>query len=132
MSISFGKALGLSQHAMLLRAERAGVLASNLANVDTPGYKARDFNFHQALASQMDGDAPVLRATQARHFGHTAGQSKDPDYAYRMTQQPSIDGNTVEESVEHAEYMKNSVEFQVAFTMLNSSFKGLRKAIKGE
>lgn len=135
MAISFANAMGLSESAMKLRAERASVLSNNLANIDTPNYKARDINFEEALNLQMgDGLSKPMKSTHQGHFnmsqgGGAAGMS---ERYYRAPMQPSIDGNTVEENIEHAEYMKNSLEFQVAFTLLSSKFKGLTKAIKGE
>ncbi len=132
MSISFDKALGMNEQAMLLRTDRANVLSSNLANADTPNYKARDIDFHAALQSQVS-QGSVGRA-KPTHSGHMqiANLNSTNEMLYRVPSQPSIDGNTVEGHVEHAEFMKNSMEFQVAFQLLNGSFKGLRKAIRGE
>jgi flagellar basal-body rod protein FlgB len=132
MGISFDKALGLTETALTLRSTRASVLASNLANVDTPNYKARDIDFQQALKAARSGSTHRLSATRERHFGLPANHLASADFHYRVPTQPSIDGNTVEENTEHAEYMKNSMEFQATFTFLNGSIKGLRKAIRGE
>ena len=133
MAINFESALGVKEHSMRLRAQRADLLASNLANVDTPNYKARDMDFSSELKAQLDGRmSKNITSTHSGHLGlqHT-GQSTF-DSMYRTPNQPSIDGNTVEEHVEHAEFMRNSLEFQVSFTLLNSSFKGLSKALRGE
>ncbi|ACR14282.1 flagellar basal body rod protein FlgB [Teredinibacter turnerae] len=134
MAITFEKALGIHESAMRLRGERAGMLASNLANTDTPGYKARDFNFQEALDRQMTGRNGdfSLQTTQHAHIRGGVKGLGSVDALYRVPNQPSIDGNTVEEQVEHAEFMKNNLEFQASFTFLNSKFKGLSKAIKGE
>lgn len=133
MSISFENALGIRESALTLRSHRAGVLSSNLANADTPNFKARDFNFSQALKTKMGSKLPShMKTTQARHIDTSRAHENFHDLSYRVPHQPSTDGNTVEEQVEHAEFMKNNLEFQAAFTLLNSSFKGLRKAIKGE
>ncbi len=134
MAISFDSALGMHESALKLRAERASVLSSNLVNADTPGYKARDFDFHQALSSQMSGKSVAnMNATRSGHIQFSEGMNRaQHDFMYRVPTQPSIDGNTVEENVEHSEFMKNSLEFQTAFTLLNSKFKGLSKAIRGE
>lgn len=134
MAISFDKALGVYESALSLRSQRAGVLANNLANVNTPGYKAQDINFKQALASSRGQSASHLKAVST-HAGHIGGEKNgrfSGETLYRTPSQPSINGNTVEEQTEHAEYMKNTLEFQAAFTMLNSKFKGLSKAIRGE
>jgi len=134
MAISFDQALGVHESALRLRGQRAGILASNLANVDTPGYKAKDLNFQQALASRL-GDKSgnmSLRATRNGHLQFDDNSLGELDTLYRTPSQPSIDGNTVEEQVEHAEFMKNNLDFQASFTFLNSKFKGLTKAIRGE
>lgn len=133
MAITFEKALGINEATLKLRAERASVLSSNLANQDTPNYKARDIDFKDALKAQMgEGMKQPMSSTQEGHFNFSQAGFSTADRLYRVPIQPSIDGNTVEEDIEHAEFMKNSLEFQVAFTFLNSKFKGLTKAIKGE
>jgi flagellar basal-body rod protein FlgB len=134
MAISFDKALGVHESALQLRAQRAGVLASNLANTDTPGYKSRDINFQQALAARRSNQSADLSmsATRSRHISFNRAGVGYTETLYRTPNQPSIDGNTVEEQVEHAEFMKNNLEFQASFTFLSSKFKGLTKAIRGE
>lgn len=135
MAISFDKALGMAENSFRLRAERASVLSANLANADTPNYKARDINFQEALSARM-GDSNMssmsMKATSRGHISSHAAQEGFAERYYRLPSQPSIDGNTVEENVEHAEFMKNNLEFQASFTFLNGRFKGLTKAIKGE
>lgn len=130
MAISFQSSLGLFESALKLRSSRAEVLASNLANADTPNFKARDFDFKQALASQEASNSQNS-STSTKHFIPLNGGSGG-ELFYRTPTQPSIDGNTVEEQVEHTEFMQNGLEFQTAFTLLNSRFKGLMSAIKGE
>jgi len=134
MGISFDKALGIHEDALRLRAQRAGMLASNLANADTPGYKARDIDFAQVLKARLDDQSADLRmqSTRVRHMQLNQAAIGSTETLYRIPQQPSIDGNTVEEQVEHAEFMQNTLEFQASFTFLNSKFKGLTKALKGE
>lgn len=133
MSISFENALGIREQAMRLRADRANILSSNLANVDTPNYKARDIDFQAVLKARMDGGADSrMYATHSNHIALSTPGYAGLEKKYRVPSQPSIDGNSVEEHVEHAEFMKNSLDFQVAFTLLNSSFKGLSKALRGE
>ena len=133
MSISFANALGIHESALRVRGQRASVLANNLANVDTPNYKARDLDFKQVLA-QKGGSGAVfgVQVTNDRHIAGGALGAEDPNTLYRTPHQPSIDGNTVEDQIEHAEYMKNALAFQASFTFLNSKFKGLTSAIRGE
>lgn len=133
MSISFDKALGIHEKALHFRSERAAVLANNLANIDTPNFKAKDLDFKQALNQQMKaGHSNGLETTNDKHIGGNGLGMGEGDVLYRTPQQPSIDGNTVEDQIEHAEYMKNALAFQASFQFLNSKFQGLRSAIRGE
>jgi flagellar basal-body rod protein FlgB len=133
VAINFQQALGMSESALRLRAHRAEVLSANLANADTPNYKAKDFDFHAALQSaQQQQSRGGLMLTQDRHIEGGGQMLPGVNMTYRTPTQPSIDGNTVDEHIEHAEFMANSLEFQTAFTLLNSRFKGLISAIRGE
>lgn len=132
MAINFNAALGVHEQALLVRERRAGVLAANLANADTPHYQARDLDF-QALIRQAAGeqDGTRLRATQGRHIGAGAAGS-GADLLYRTPMQPTLDGNTVDTDIEMAQFARNSLDFQASLTFLQSKFRGLRAAIKGE
>ncbi|ARU26898.1 flagellar basal body rod protein FlgB [Cellvibrio sp. PSBB006] len=133
MSISFESALGIHESALRVRGQRASVLADNLANVDTPNYKARDLDFKTMLAGKMEQTGRFnMQTTDAGHIGGAGMALDDSNMMYRVPNQPSIDGNTVEDQIEHAEYMKNALAFQASFTFLNSKFKGLTSAIRGE
>jgi flagellar basal-body rod protein FlgB len=133
VAINFKEAVGIYESALRLRSQRAEILSSNLANMDTPNFKARDFDFHAALDQAMSGTTTGdVRKTQEHHLpAGTAGAGVGQLF-YRTPTQPSIDGNTVDEHLEHAEFMSNSLEFQTSFTLLNSRFKGLISAIRGE
>ncbi len=133
MSISFESALGIHESALRLRGQRAGVLANNLANIDTPNFKARDLDFKQILNQKVtESNTFNMQATNERHMAVGLAFGEDPDMLYRTPQQPSIDGNTVEDQIEHAEYMKNALAFQASFQFLNSKFQGLKSAIRGD
>ncbi|MGB3611783.1 MAG: flagellar basal body rod protein FlgB [Cellvibrio sp.] len=133
MSISFESALGIHETALRVRGQRASVLADNLANVDTPNYKARDLDFKKMLSGKMEQVGRFnMQTTQAGHIEGAGFALDDSGLMYRIPSQPSIDGNTVEDQIEHAEYMKNALAFQASFTFLNSKFKGLTAAIRGE
>ncbi|MCQ4269813.1 MULTISPECIES: flagellar basal body rod protein FlgB [Pseudomonas] len=142
MSISFDNALGIHEKALAFRAQRAEVLGNNLANADTPNYKARDLDFSAVLAEQADkmakggssSNMPTLTTTSGRHIEAEgiAMTTTDASLRYRIPTQPSLDQNTVDEQVEQAAYAQNSLEFQASFTLLNSKFKGLIEAIRGE
>lgn len=137
MAISFDSALGIHEKALLVRTQRAEVLANNIANADTPNYKARDLDFRAMLggasASRVQQAAPMKMATTSA--GHAEGLV-NPDMAaellYRQPLQPSIDGNTVDMQIEQAAYTKNAMDFQASFMFLNKKFQGLTDAIKGE
>jgi flagellar basal-body rod protein FlgB len=133
MPISFQSALGIHESALRVRGQRAAVLASNLANIDTPNYKARDLDFKEML-NQTSNDSPYFSAqiTHDRHIAAASLFGEEANVLYRTPQQPSIDGNTVEDQIEHAEYMKNALAFQASFQFLNSKFQGLRTAIRGD
>ncbi|MET0355333.1 MAG: flagellar basal body rod protein FlgB [Cellvibrio sp.] len=133
MPISFESALGIHESALRVRSQRAGVLANNLANIDTPNYKARDLDFKQILNQKVtESNQFNMQATNERHIAMGDAFGEDANLLYRTPQQPSIDGNTVEDQIEHAEYMKNSLAFQASFQFLNSKFQGLKSAIRGE
>lgn len=134
MAIGFQSALGIHEQALYLRSQRAEVLGNNLANVDTPNFKARDVDFSSLLdqaTAQANTSSSALRRTDARHLnlGATAG---DDGLMYIVPSQPSIDGNTVEEHQEMARFAKNSMDFEASLYFLNSKFKGLQTAINGQ
>jgi len=133
MSISFESALGIHESALRLRGQRASVLANNLANIDTPNFKARDLDFKQLLNQKTTEASPFnVQMTNERHMSVDTNFGDNPDLLYRTPQQPSIDGNTVEDQIEHAEYMKNALAFQASFQFLNSKFQTLKTAIRGD
>lgn len=135
MAINFSKALGVHESAMLLRTQRAEILANNLANVDTPNFKARDIDFKTVLQNQMASKQQASLGLNTTSSGHVHGLSafvEDPNLLYREPSQPSIDGNTVDIHQEQAEFMKNALDFQASFRFLNGKFKSLTGAIKGE
>jgi flagellar basal-body rod protein FlgB len=135
MSISFDKALGISEQALKFRAQRAEVLANNIANADTPNYKARDLDFAAVLeqqSSKTSNGSFDLQRTDARHIDASGVSVADPSLMYRISTQPSLDQNTVDSQIEQSNYAQNSVDFQASFTLLNSKFKGLISALRGE
>ena len=135
MSISFDKALGIHEQALGFRAQRAEVLANNIANADTPNYKARDLDFSAVLAAQNEKTKSgtfALNMTNNRHIEAEGLGNGDESLLYRTPMQPSIDQNTVDAQLEQSNYAQNAVNFQASFTLLNSKFKGLVSALRGE
>ncbi len=118
---------------MLLRGQRTSILASNIANADTPNYKARDIDFGAMLrsASQQQVGRIVMASP---HRDHMAPQSSamQPALMYRNPLHPSLDGKTVDSPVAPAEFSENAVMFQASFSFLNSKVTGLMKALMGE
>jgi flagellar basal-body rod protein FlgB len=129
------ESLNFYSQALNLRAERQKVLASNIANSDTPGYKARDFDFAAALNTavgdrEMAGGLP-LTTTHARHItGHGLAPAGDVDLAYRNPDQPSLDGNTVNMNAEGVQFMDNAVHYRADLQILGSRIKGLKSAME--
>ncbi len=122
MSINFSQVLDVHADAMRLRAERTKILASNLANVNTPGYQARDIDFSASLQRAMDNDG----------VGGLALDSAGGELLYRVPHHPSADGNTVELGVEQAAFAQNAVGFQTSLTFVQMKLKGLAQAIAGQ
>ena len=121
---------GVHTRALGLWQRRAEVLASNLANADTPEYLARDVDFRKALADASDAQPNLsMRADAPGHIG-TATQASE-QLAYRMPTQPSMDGNTVETQVEQANFAANGVHYQASLAFITAQIRMLRTAITG-
>ena len=115
---------------MNLRAARQQVLATNIANADTPGYQARDVDFASQLRRIQSGEGRgALSTTHARHLSGAVGETT---MGYRVPVTPSLDGNTVEPGVEQMEFAENTLRYQTSLQMLNRRISGLMIAIKGE
>ena len=127
MSISFDKALGIHEQALGFRAQRAEVLANNIANADTPNYKARDLDFASVLAAQNDKNQNgtfALNKTNTRHIEAQGLSSGDESLLYRTPMQPSIDQNTVDAQLEQSNYAENAVTSRPASPCLTANSKG--------
>lgn len=129
-------ALGMHEIALKLRAQRMEMLSSNLANADTPNYKAKDIDFRSVLSEYQSGSAPAgsggLKTTNARHIGGGDDGMFAGEVKYRNPMQPSIDGNTVDPQVEKGKFMENALQYQATLSFIDSRVKGLRKAIRGD
>lgn len=136
MPMNLDAYLGVHADALKLRSQRTEVLARNLANADTPGYQARDFDFKAALAQATGGaDAPVaLTTTHANQIATPidASGETNPNLKYRVPMAPALDGNTVDVQMEQANFAENSVRFQATLTFLNARFRSLMTAITGQ
>jgi flagellar basal-body rod protein FlgB len=124
------KVFGIHEQALRLRARRAEVLAANLANADTPGYKARDFDFREILRGQLPPQVQLV-ATRPGHIVPPRDALPSSVLQYRVPQQPSLDGNTVEVEREQVEYSANAVQYQASLRFLDGTIRTLKTAIKG-
>ena len=126
---------GIHAPALQFRSERSRVLASNLANADTPNYKARDLSFGEVLAKHGKGPSGAagvgLTTTHSRHVRVGSTGSESGALLYRNPYQPSLDGNTVEADVEQAAFARNAVQYQASLMFLTGKIRGLRLAITG-
>ena len=122
--------------ALKLRSERSRVLASNIANADTPNYKARDFDFRSALAAAVGAQsarAAVEPArTRAGHLAAAGGGTAPPTLLYRTPLQTSLDGNTVDLDRERANFAENTVRYEASLRFLNGQIRTLLAAIHGQ
>ncbi len=118
MSIRIDDVVGLHAHALEVRMQRSEIIAANLANVDTPGFQARDVDFAREM-SRLDSSAELSQSSLAAPL------------QYRVPFQASLDGNTVELGVEQAEFSRNAMDFQTSLTFLTMKFRGLKQAIEG-
>jgi flagellar basal-body rod protein FlgB len=125
--------LDFQSQALALRAERQRVLASNIANTDTPGYQARDFDFASALrdatqTQQTRLGAPVARDLLGPLKGGDGGFS--PRLTYAIPSQTNLDGNTVDLDRERASFADNSVKFEATLRFINGSVRTMLDAMK--
>ncbi|WP_374353760.1 flagellar basal body rod protein FlgB [Chitinimonas sp.] len=124
-----------NETALKLRGLRQEVIASNIANGDTPGYKARDFEFSHALSSVLAGQQKQtmgLSKTDGRHLGPDARNQLEVALMYRNDIQPSIDGNTVDMNTETANFTDNAVRYQASITFMQQRIAGLRAALQSQ
>lgn len=118
-----GNLFGIHGKALALRSQRLSLLASNIANASTPGYKARDIDFEAAL-----------KEATARGAGSAADMSKavSDSMGYRVPLQPSLDGNTVELSTEQTLFAENAVKYRTTLSFLEGRINTINRALKGE
>jgi flagellar basal-body rod protein FlgB len=137
MALDIDKHLGVLPAALAVRGRRTELLATNLANADTPQYKARDLDFREALAAATgpgtQGRRLALETTQPRHLGGAASaHPADAALKYRVPLAPALDGNTVDAQLEQAEFAENAVRYQATLTFLSARFRSLMTAITGQ
>ena len=130
--------LRFNETVLSLRSTRQTVLASNIANADTPNYKARDIDFSSALQGAMSKNAQTgtLATTKAQHFPTPAPDGSTladgTPLMYRGVVQGAVDGNTVDMDVERNQFADNALRYEAGVTFINSQIKGLLTAIQGQ
>ena len=133
--------LGILPASLKLRTQRTELLANNLANADTPNYKARDLDFRSALAAATGAASGkgspdtkvVMTATRPGHIGAGVDSAaSNPHLLYRTPLAPSLDGNTVDQQLEQAAFAENAVRYQSTLNFISSKFRGLLTAITGQ
>ena len=121
---------------LALRSERQRLIASNIANADTPGYLARDFDFARALREATGaggaGAAPALAATRAGHLPGAVGARAEPNLLYATPSQANLDGNSVDMDRERAAFADNSVKYEATLRFINGHVRTLTSAITGQ
>lgn len=131
MAISFDNALGIHQYTVGVRERNAEVISTNIAQANTPGFKAKGMDFSRALQAASSGASIGLNRTDGRHI--SASTNVIGESLYRTPAQPDTgDGNTVDVDLERNLFMQNQIRHQASLDFLGSKFKNLTKAIKGE
>ncbi|GAL33148.1 MULTISPECIES: flagellar basal body rod protein FlgB [Vibrio] len=131
MAISFNNALGIHQHTVGVREKNAEVISTNIAQANTPGFKAKGMDFDRALKAASSGASIGLSRTDGRHI--SASTNVSGEVLYRTPTQPDTgDGNTVDVDLERNLFMQNQLRHQASIDFLGSKFKNMTKAIKGE
>ncbi len=133
MAVTFESILGNHEYALNIQAERTRLLGANLANADTPGYKARDIDFRAALQAAQTGGTRgrPLRMTNSMHI-EPEGYLDGAEILYRMPTQASLDGNTVESQLEMAKFSENSIRYLTSLRIIKGRLSKLVTAFRGE
>lgn len=130
MAISFEKAFGIHPQSLQIRSKNAEVIASNIANADSPGYKAKGMDFKTALAQAASKQQSGMSRTHEKHFDVRTEMNNGVEF--RTPNQPDTgDGNTVDAQMERNLYLENSMHYQASIQFLNGKIKGLKQAISG-
>ncbi len=133
MRFSLDKAMGLHAQALFVRARRTSLIASNIANADTPRYKAQDIDFRSVLRNTAGMyDEGRMKSTHSGHIQAGGFSASSAELMYRNPYQPSIDGNTVDAQVEKAEFAENTLMYQTSLRFIDGKISKLKKSIRGD
>lgn len=127
------RAFSIHGDALQLRSRRSSILAANIANADTPDYKARDMDFSGMMKTlkSTQKNQLSLANTNNRHLAGSATELSE-HIKYRNPLQASLDGNTVDMHVEQARFSQNALQYQTSLTLLNGKIQGLLLSIRGQ
>jgi flagellar basal-body rod protein FlgB len=128
--LKLDNALGIHAKSLVLRSYRSEVLANNIANSDTPNFKARDFDFQKALQQAQTGSSAQINKTHQQHLG--LNTKHNIDLAYRTSMQKTLDGNTVDAHQEINAFSQNAFQYEASLNFLNGRVKGIITALRGE
>lgn len=130
MAINIDRFFSFQEKAIGLRTQRMEIIAGNLANANTPGYKARDIDFKAAMQSARSAQGQSLSRTHEKHFSVTS--QVNSDVKFRVPDQPDTgDGNTVDAQVERNTFLDNGLRYQATVQFLDGKIKGMKKALSG-
>ncbi len=127
-------ALQFNRTALNLRSARQELIASNIANVDTPNYKAKDIDFAKTLQGAMSGNGPKLQMAGSgpHHLSGSTGESvMGAPVMYRNVLQPSADGNTVDMDVERAQFADNALRYEASVKFVDNQIRNVLTALQG-
>lgn len=128
---TFDSIFGIHESALKVRGERVSVLAANLANADTPNFKARDLDFESVL-SGVGEQAMAMVKTSTLHMAAAGASTGGAELKYRNPFQPSLDGNTVEVPIEQAAFAENAVRYQASLMFINRRIASIESALTGQ
>ena len=134
MKTLFDRQIQFHQTALNLQAHRQQLIASNIANADTPGYKARDVDFRAALQGALATarEGVQMATTQAGHIASAPAPSLESLAGYRGELQSAVDGNTVNMDVERAAFAENALHYEASVTFINGMLRSMNSAITGQ
>jgi flagellar basal-body rod protein FlgB len=126
--------LNFHGQALTLRAERQKVIASNIANGDTPGYQAREIDFASALrqATGTSTGSPAMARSSSNHLSGSTGALGEPRLTYATSSQTNLDGNTVDMDRERASFVDNAVKYEATLRFINGNVRTMLDAIRGQ
>ena len=125
------ESIAVYRQAIALRSQRHELLASNIANADTPNFKARDIDFRSAIAAAIDQRGLKLQTSKQGHFAVPLKNS-NPPLLFRHEYQSAVDGNTVEMDHERSQISDNAIQYQILTQLLNDEFREMRQALTSQ